>query len=82
MVIPGRVQNGVVVLEGGLCVAEGTPVTVVVPPLRAVEPVPALAEGEQRGAPAWDSFFATKLLVGSPSEDDEELELTGDDLLF
>ena len=32
----------------------------------------------------WDEFFATKLTIGSapPREDEEELELTGDDLLF
>jgi hypothetical protein len=35
-------------------------------------------------ATTWHESFATKLTIGSapPSEDEEELELTGDDLLF
>jgi hypothetical protein len=32
----------------------------------------------------WDEFFATRLTIGSapPSQEAEELEVTGDDLLF
>ena len=32
----------------------------------------------------WDEFFATKLVIGSaaPAPNDDDLEITGDDLLF
>jgi hypothetical protein len=79
MVIDGRVLNGVVVLEGGCCVPEGTHVTVI---------VPAAPPGRERVATspkaAWDSIFANKLVIGSAptSADDKDLELTGDDFLF
>jgi hypothetical protein len=72
MEIPGRVHNGVVVLQGGPALPEGAAVTV-------CYPVPVAAH-----APTWDDFFATKLAIGSapPKPEQESLELSGDDLLF
>jgi hypothetical protein len=43
MTLHGKVQNGVVVLDGGACLPEGTPVTVLVVP-RALASLPAAEE--------------------------------------
>jgi hypothetical protein len=92
------VENGVVVLEGGFCVPEGTQVSVIVPVAAASrsDAADGLPEGgapngtpeddlvHPESAAEWASFFATKLVIGSApaSAADDELELTGDDLLF
>jgi hypothetical protein len=46
-----------------------------------IRPCPPAAPNPQV---TWDDFFATKLVIGSApaSQDDDELELTGDDFLF
>jgi hypothetical protein len=31
---------------------------------------------------SWDAFFASKLTVGPPAPPEEDIEVTGDDLLF
>jgi hypothetical protein len=58
MVIRGRVQNGVVVFEEGVTLAEGTEVTVVVEGLRGPQGEVMSAEAQRRLRAAMDRLAA------------------------
>lgn len=68
MVIPGRVEHGVIVLEGDVCVPDGTRVSVVIPV--AVQ------------TKSWDLVFADELVIESNTRRSDEVEVSKDDLLF